>query len=65
MAGTPPLSCYYGALAELHRRGVSLSQLAILFPFTEARIRQLLRRRGQRVCIIPGTDRVPVLLTVT
>ncbi len=39
MAGTPPLSCYYGALAELHRRGVSLSQLAILFPFTAARIR--------------------------
>ncbi len=49
MAGTPPLSRYYGALAELHRRGVSGSQLAILFPLTEARIRQLLRRRGQRV----------------
>ncbi len=54
MAGTPPPSRYYGALAELHRRGVSWSQLAILFPFTEARIRQLLRSRGQRVRTQPG-----------
>ncbi len=51
---TLPLSRYYGALAELHRRGVALSQLAVLFPLTEARIRQLLRRRGQRVRTQPG-----------
>ena len=57
MAGTPPLSRYYGALAELHRWGVSVSQLAVLFPFTEARIRQLLRRRGQRVRTQPGAAR--------
>ncbi len=57
MAGTPPLSRYYGALAELHRWGVSVSQLAVLFPLTEARIRQLLRRRGQRVRTQPGAAR--------
>ncbi len=39
MAGTPPPSRYY---------------LAVLFPLTEARIRQLLRRRGQRVRTQPG-----------
>ncbi len=57
MAGTPPLSRYYGALTELHRWGVPVSQLAVLFPLTEARIRQLLRRRGQQVRTQPGAAR--------